>query len=136
MKTFIKTNLALCALALAGCGGGDPEPLVENPQTESSLITFYSAETHRPLISMTGRCQVISEAESEAEVVTVDLLCQTGQSEYSEHAFTPAGMKIYYTVEAIATTLPDDYRIFLDGSEILPDEVEAETETEAEAEGE
>lgn len=130
MKTFMKTTLAICALAFAGCGGGEPEPQADNPQTESSLITFYNAETNAPLISMTGRCQVISEAEPEAEVVAVNLLCQTGPSEYSEHAFTPAGVKLYYTVEAINTTLSDDYRIFLEGSEILPEAVEADVEEE------
>jgi hypothetical protein len=133
MKKFTLTSLALCVLALAGCGGGDPEPTAENPQTESSVITFYSAATNLPLISMTGRCQVIGEDEPEAEVVTVNLLCQTGPSEYSEHAFTPAGVKIYYTVEAINTTLPDDYRLFLGGSEILPDEIPLD-ELEAEEE--
>lgn len=126
MRTFIKKTLAICAIALAGCGGGEPEPLADNPQTESSLITFYNAATNLPLIRMTGRCQVISEAEPEAEVVSVNLLCQTGQAEYSEHTFTPAGIKLYYTVEAINTTLSDDYRIFLDGSAILPEAVEAD----------
>jgi hypothetical protein len=124
MKKFTLPTLAICALTLVGCGGGE----ADNPQTESSLITFYNAETNTPLISMTGRCQVISEAEPEAEVVSVNLLCQTGQTEFVEHVFIPADVKLYYTVEAINTTLSDDYRIFIDGSEVSPEAVEAEEE--------
>jgi len=119
MKTLIKTSLTLCVLALAGCGGGgDGEPQVAAPQTESSLITFYSTETNLPLISMTGRCQAIGETENENAVATVALLCQIKENTFEEFFINPSTENFYYITESGITKDPNDYRILLDGAEL------------------
>lgn len=129
MKTFIKTTLALCALALAGCGDAydEPAPVAQTTKLRmgKSAVTLYDADTNLVQLSVVGRCQVVPEApEQEQEAVEITLLCQIGEQEFQQRVFTTGGKKIYTAVEPLADTDPYDYRVFINGQEIISGQIQ------------